>query len=96
MTMMGAAAHDAAGADLSADMDRLSLVRALHDFDVANARVIDLTQRLITMSHELAAAREQTAVVQREHEDLRSAYEQVQRSRAFRLARKVLAIRHAL
>lgn len=30
-----------------ADLDRLSLAQALRDFEIANARVLDLTQRLI-------------------------------------------------
>ena len=57
-----------ATADLGAEMDRLSLTQALHDFDVANARVVDLTQRLIGTGRELAAMREQLASLQREHE----------------------------
>ena len=30
-----------------ADLDRVSLTQALRDFEIANARVLDLTQRLI-------------------------------------------------
>lgn len=82
--------------DLSTEMDQLSLTQALHDFDVANARVADLTQRLIGTGRELAALREQLASLQREHEDLRSTHEQMQRSRAFKLASRIWAIRNAL
>lgn len=85
-----------AGAGLGAEMDRLSLTQALHDFDVANARVVDLTQRLIGTGRELAAVREQLASLQREHDALRTTHEAMQRSRAFKLANKVWAIRNAL
>jgi hypothetical protein len=37
----------------TADLDEISLAQALLDVDVANARVIDLTKRLTTMSKEL-------------------------------------------
>ena len=83
-------------ADLGPEMDRLSLTQALHDFDVANARVVDLTQRLIGTGRELAAVREQLASLQREHEALRTTHEQMQRSRAFKMANKIWAIRNAL
>lgn len=87
---------DLSGADVGGEMDRLSLAQALHDFEVANARVVDLTQRLIGTGRELAAAREHLASLQREHEALRSTHEQMQRSRAFKLANKIWAIRNAL
>lgn len=91
-------APDALGAtaDLGVEIDRLSLVQALHDFDVANARVIDLTQRLLGAGRELAAVREQLASLQREHEALRAAHEGMQRSRAYKLAHTIFAIRKAL
>jgi len=52
---------DDLGADLleeqpvknTADLDEISLAQALLDVDIANARVIDLTKRLTTMSKEL-------------------------------------------
>ena len=33
---------------LKEEIDRLSLEQALRDFEIANARVVDLTQRLIS------------------------------------------------
>lgn len=83
-------------ADVSGEMDELALVQALHDFEVANARVVDLTHRLVDMGRELAVLREELATLQREHGDLRLAHEQMQRSRAFKLANKIWAIRNAL
>jgi hypothetical protein len=44
-------------------VDRLSLVQALKDFEVANARVLDLTHRLTELNQELL--------------DLRSTHEQL-------------------
>jgi hypothetical protein len=39
------------------DLDGISLEQALIDFEVANARVIDLTSRLTSLSRELLEAR---------------------------------------
>jgi hypothetical protein len=38
---------------LAQEMTAISLEQALRDFEVANARVIDLTTRLVTVSREL-------------------------------------------
>lgn len=84
------------GADLGAELDRLSLIQALHDFEVANARVVDLTQRLIGASRELATAREELVSLQREHEELRAVTERMKHSRAYKLATTIFAIRNAL
>lgn len=85
---------DAAGP--GPEIDRLSLDHALHDFEVANARVIDLTRRLIGAGRELAAVKEELAVLRREHEELVATHEQMQRSRAFKLATRIWTIRNAL
>lgn len=78
------------------EIDRLSLDHALHDFEVANARVVDLTQRLIGAGRELATVKEELAVLRREHEELVATHEQMQRSRAFKLATRIRTIRNAL
>ncbi|AJQ84746.1 MULTISPECIES: hypothetical protein [Xanthomonas] len=39
------------------DLDQISLEQALIDFEVANARVMDLTSRLTSMSRELIQTR---------------------------------------
>lgn len=96
MSMIEPAAQPHEDGDLGAEMDRLSLAQALHDFDVANARVVDLTQRLIGTGRELAAVREELAALQREHEELRSVHDRMQLSRAYKLANKIWAIRNAL
>ncbi|MGI8684162.1 MAG: hypothetical protein ACR2MO_03540 [Acidimicrobiales bacterium] len=96
MSMIEPAAQPHEDRYLGAEMDRLSLAQALHDFDVANARVVDLTQRLIGTGRELAAVREELAALQREHEELRSVHDRMQLSRAYKLANKIWAIRNAL
>lgn len=45
------------------DLDGISLEQALIDFEVANARVIDLTARLTSLSQELLQARTELATV---------------------------------
>jgi len=45
------------------DLDGISLEQALIDFEVANARVIDLTARLTSMSRELLQARTELATL---------------------------------
>ena len=47
-------------AALREEIDRLSLEQALRDFEVANARVVDLTQRLISANDKVVD--QQTAV----------------------------------
>lgn len=86
----------AGDADLTAEIDRLSLVHALHDFEVANVRVVDLTQRLVSTGRELAEMREELRSLQSRHEELSVIHEQMQNSRAFKLASRVWAIRNAL
>jgi hypothetical protein len=53
-------------------LDRLSLVQTLRDFEVANGRVIDLTERLVVTSEELLAARLELDSTRAERDDLRA------------------------
>jgi hypothetical protein len=78
------------------ELDRLSLLQALRDFEVANTRVTDLTQRLITAGDELVALRQEMESLRREHEELRSTHDQMCRSKAFKLASRIWALRNAL
>jgi len=82
--------------ELEHELDRLSLSQALLDVDVANARVVDLTQRLIGAGQELVAVRQELEALRREHQELRSTHEQMRRSRAFKLANRIWSIRNAL
>ena len=81
---------------LERELDRLSLNQALLDVEVANARVVDLTQRLIGAGQELVAVRRELEALRREHEQLRSMHEQMRRSKAFKLANRIWSIRNAL
>lgn len=90
------AAPDPSPTDLERELDRLSLNQALLDVEVANARVVDLTQRLIGAGQELVAVRRELEVLRREHEELRSTHEQMRRSKAFKLASRIWSIRNAL
>ena len=45
------------------DLDGISLEQALIDFEVANARVVDLTARLTSLSRELLQARTELAAM---------------------------------
>ena len=100
MSMMDPAPDDPIGtagtAELRREMDRLSLMQALHEFEVANARVVDLTQRLVGTGRELAVMRQQLTSLQREYEEMRLAHEEMQRSRAYKLAKKVWTLRQML
>lgn len=66
-------------------IDRISLEQALIDFEIANARVIDLTERLTNMSRELNEAR------QAQH-----TLAELQQSRAFRIVRLLGRVRRAI
>lgn|GEM_PF-3684802 len=92
------------------DIDRLSLNQALLDFEVANARTIDLTQRLLEAAREnqdlrnqLAAATstetgwtDRHAAVAEELAALRATYDQFLASRTYKLMKAVRALRRAL
>jgi hypothetical protein len=80
------------------DLDGISLEQALIDFEVANARVMDLTARLTSMSRELIHARSELERVRMErtpvpsatyhgdHADILEKYERVRASRIVQLA----------
>lgn len=75
--------------DLDREFDHLSLTQALQDVEVANGRVIDLTQRLVTTAEELRRAR-------LELERLRTESEAMHERRAVRLAERLGTLRRAL
>lgn len=47
ITIVGSNPQDKESRSNTADLDRVNLTQALRDFEIANARVLDLTQRLI-------------------------------------------------
>lgn len=81
---------------LQEEMDALSLEQALLDFEVANARVLDLTQRLLEATATIAELRTELQRIQIEHAQLKSEHDQMRSSRAFRTAERVWALRNAV
>ncbi|HEX2273127.1 MAG TPA: hypothetical protein VHG90_04545 [Acidimicrobiales bacterium] len=71
------------------ELDRLSLEQALRDVEIANARVVDLTQRLIRISDELAETQRQEASLRRFVEEMRA-------RRVVRLLDGIAAVRNAI
>lgn len=67
--------HDGAATTFADRVDALSLEQALQDFEVANARVLDLTHRLTELNRELVDLRS-------EHERLRIAHNKTLARRA--------------
>lgn len=82
--------------DLQEKLDRLSLDQALVDAEIANARVIDLTQRLLESRQEIGALQSSLERLQVEFRELKQEHEEMRSSYAFRLAAKVWMIRNAL
>ena len=78
------------------ELDRLSLEQALLDFDVANGRVNDLTERLLAASRELNEARQELEQVRAELDGLRDTHDRMRGSAAYRLANRIWEIRHFL
>jgi len=86
-------------AELSTEFDRLSLHQTLIDFEIANARVRDLTARLLDMTNRLreandegARARAETVRQAADHELLRVEHEKMVRSRTYRVAQGIVAV----
>jgi chromosome segregation ATPase len=77
-------------------IDRLSLEQALRDFEVANARVLDLTQRLISANDKVVDQQRELDQLRVELAELRSVHEAMRGSAAFRIANRIWALRNAL
>lgn len=68
------------------DLDGISLTQALQDFDVANARVIDLTKRLTTMNKELLRVTTDLQKARLRNKKLQAELDEVKRSKAYKSA----------
>lgn len=83
--------------DITAELDALSLEQALLDAELANARVIDLTRRLLEAHAEVERLRGQLDSLERgelervraERDELAAYKARVTGSRAFKLAQRV-------
>jgi hypothetical protein len=87
---------DDTSADLSRELDRLSLTQALLDFEVANARVTDLTQRLIEASNEITALRAELDRRTAQLVELDRVHNQMAASTTWKIARGIEGIRKLL
>ena len=79
--------------EVERELDRLSLEQALLDFDVANSRVNDLTERLIAASRELNETRQELEQAKADLDGLRDTHDRMRSSAAFRLANRIWEIR---
>ena len=90
-----AAAPAGRSSSLTETVDRVSLVQALKDFEVANARVLDLTHRLTELNQELLELRSSHEQLRIEHNKVLArraaprAAAEVAASQALRVARAV-------
>jgi len=78
---------------ITVDLDKLSLAQCLQDFEVANARVMDLTARLtginsqlVAQTSELQKLRLRNRVLREQNRSLKQELKDIQGSRAFRSA----------
>jgi hypothetical protein len=82
--------------DLAHELDRLSLTQALLDFEVANARVTDLTQRLIEASNEIAALRAELDRRSAQLAEVDQAHRRMAESTTWKIAKGIEAVRRLL
>ena len=87
---------DDTSTDLSHELDRLSLTQALLDFEVANARVTDLTQRLIEASNEIAALRSELDRRTAQLTEVDQAHQRMAESTTWKIAKGIEAVRRLL
>ena len=82
--------------ELESEMEALSLTQALLDFEVANARVLDLAHRLVEAEAMITKTKTELQELRIEHAALRGEHERMKSSKAYRSAEKVWALRNAL
>jgi predicted nucleic acid-binding Zn-ribbon protein len=81
---------------LEEELDRLSLTQALVDTEMATARVLDLTERLIDARQQIVKLSGELEHLRNEYHEYKVEQEQVRSSAAFRLATRIWAVRNAL
>ncbi len=87
---------DVVGPELERELDRLSVEQALRDFEIANARTVDLTQRLADLSTEVRLLRERVVSLQEALAASRAENHAIRGSATFRLAELSTKIRTRL
>jgi hypothetical protein len=83
-------------ATLKEEIDRLSLEQALRDFEIANTRVVDLTQRLISSNDKVLSIQRELDILRVEMAELRATHEAMRGSAGFRIASRIWALRNAV
>lgn len=81
------------GGVTSLDMDKVSLEQALRDFEIANARVVDLTQRLITLTKQLQDTQDEVERLRVEARLARTEADTIRNSKAYRTAQQLGQLR---
>jgi predicted nucleic acid-binding Zn-ribbon protein len=76
--------------------DGALLEQTLRDFEIANRRVIDLTERLLHIEKQLDDQESELQTLRARNAELEHQYTSWQQSKAFRTAERVWAIRGAL
>ena len=84
------------GVELERAMDRLSLEQAVKDFEIANVRVVDLTQRLITANERIVELQRNTDALQTAHTELLNRHGAMVESTAYGLAHKMWTLRNLM
>jgi hypothetical protein len=94
----GAVDNAPAGGDaqLERELDRLSLEQAVRDFEIANSRVVDLTQRLISANQHIVELQRLNDISETTLVEVQTRYAEVVASRAYQLAQRAGAIRSLL
>jgi len=77
-------------------LDGISLQRALIDFDVANARVIDLTHRCVEAVEEIKRLRHDLETLRIQHGNVLAELDRTRSTKAYRIAQRIWALRRAL
>jgi hypothetical protein len=88
----GSSAPVLALTDVASSLDALSLEQALKDVDIANARVVDLTQRLVAAQQQIVDTQATMVLLEQQ----RARYQRVLSSRAYRTANRYWRILSAL
>jgi hypothetical protein len=79
------------GVDVRKALDEISLEQALLDVDIANARVADLTSRLVSARLEVSEAR--TGELRQRVADLEAQLAAIHASRSYALSRMIARVR---
>ncbi|MCU4185566.1 hypothetical protein K6U06_14450 [Acidiferrimicrobium sp. IK] len=84
------------GGSIADQLDSVSLEQALRDFEIANRRVMDLTQRLIDVTEDRRALKTELELLRLEHRDLLAAnHHNATELQALRASRGYMVIRAA-